>query len=209
MRQHKLHKKSIVTQIKKHIDSLTAILVLVNGTLPCVTVGTDYVLSMLSAIFPNTVTNNVAFLYTNVLDPGYLNFPQCTLPGFLKDAPHFTLNNPIALQKKRLELNNKDGPTMKMSRGDSHVTVKTSEQNALEMLVDFFDRLDSLKPQPMVLLIKAPNNFTRIRALMGAFATKKTKDSAVRSRSRSTRRSARTTVCLFSTAHPRWLIIFA
>ena len=197
-----------MTQIEEHIDSLTAILVLVNGTLPYVTVGTHYVLSMLSAIFPDTVTNNVAFLYTNVSDPGYLNFPQYTLPDSLKAAPQFTLNNPIALQKKRLELNNKDGSAMKMRRGDSHIAVKTSEQNALEMLVDFFDQLDSFKPQPMVLLNKAPNNVTVIHALMGAPATKKAEDSALRSQSRSARWSARTTVCLLSTAHPRWLIMF-
>ena len=160
-----------MTQIKKHINSLTAVLVVTNGTVPRVTVGTDYGLSMLSAIFPNAVTNNLAFLSTNVSSPLYLNY---TLPGFLKDAPQFLLDNPIALQKKFREI--KDGPDMKMRRSDVHKEIKAIEQNTLEMLVDFFDLLDSLEPQS----IKAPQNIiTKILALMKAAATKKAKGSAV------------------------------
>ena len=52
IQQDELH-KSIATQIKKHIDSLTAIIVLVNETVPGVTIGTYNVLSTLSTILPN------------------------------------------------------------------------------------------------------------------------------------------------------------
>ena len=192
-----------MTQIKTHVDSLTAVLVLVNGTVPSVSVGTDAALSMLSAIFPNAVANNLAFLYTNVTSSVYLNFPQYTLPGFLKDAPYFILDNPIALQKKYLEI--KDVPAMKMRMADFHEVVKTSEQSALEMLVDLFDRLDSLEPQPMVLPNKASRNIAGVFALIGAAATKKAKDSAVKTHSR----SARTIVRLFITTHPKQLIMLA
>ena len=187
-----------MTQVKKHVDSLTAVLVLVNGTVPCVTVGTDAALSILPAIFPYAVTNNLAFLSTNVPSSLYLRFPKHTLPGFLKDAPQFLLDNPIALQKQYLKI--KDDPNMKMRRADFHKAVKTSEQDALEMLVDFFDRLDGLEPQSIagiVPLYEAPQNITKVPALMGTSATKKVKDSPVRPQSRSARRFARTTVCLF------------
>jgi hypothetical protein len=158
-----------MAQIKKHFDSLTAVLILANGTESRVTVGTNCALSILSAIFPNIVPNNVAFLFTNVSSPIYFNFPQHTLPGFLKDAPHFLLDNPIALQKKYLKM--KDGPNMKMRRTDLHGAVKAIEQNALETLVDFFDRLDSLEPlstASIVPLYKEPQYIAEILALMVA-----------------------------------------
>ena len=162
-----------MTNIKKHVDSLTAVLIIANGTVPRVTIGTDYALSMLSTIFPNAVTNNLAFLFTNVSSPLFLNFSQDTLPGFHKDAPPFLLDNPIALQKKFLEI--KDGPDVKMRKAKFHKLIKTSEQSALEMLVDFFDRLDSLEPRSITdidPLYKAPQNITESLAPMETAATK-------------------------------------
>jgi hypothetical protein len=95
IQQDELHKRSIVAQIKKHVDSVNAILVLTNGTLPRVTVGTDYALSTLAAIFPNR-PNNIAFIFTNVLSLLYLNTSWDTIPDILKDAPQFLLDNPVA-----------------------------------------------------------------------------------------------------------------
>ena len=40
--------KSIITQIEKYIDSLTAVIILANGTVPRIAVGTDDALSFLS-----------------------------------------------------------------------------------------------------------------------------------------------------------------
>lgn len=169
-----------MTQIKKHADSLTVVLILANGTVPRITVGFEYALSILSAIFPNTVTNNVVFLFTNVSNPIYLNFPQHALPESLKDAPQFLLDNPIALRKKYLKM--KDGPNMTTRRTDFRQAVKAIEQNALEMLVDFFDQLDSFEPQSTTNIVspyKGPQYIMKILALMGAAAAKKAKESAV------------------------------
>ena len=144
--QDELHKQSIERQIKNHIDSINAVLVLVNGTVPRVTVGTDYVLSTLSAIFPKSLANNIAFLLTNTSNSLFQNFSADTLPEVFKHAPQFLLNNPIALQRRYLEL--KDAPNM---MGQAHIfrnTVKASEQAALEMLGDFSVWLDGLGPQP-------------------------------------------------------------
>jgi hypothetical protein len=181
LQQNELHKQSIVTQIKKHLDPLTAVLVLVNGTVPRVTFGTDYAFSILSAIFPNAVASNVALLFTNVSSPICFNFPQHSLPEFLKDAPQFLLDNPIALQKKYLKI--KDGPNKRMRRPGIPKVVKTAKQYTLEMLVDFFYWLDRLEPQSMentVPLYKEPQNIiTTILALMEAVAAKKAKGSSV------------------------------
>ena len=143
--QDELHKQSIATQINIHIDSITAVVVLTNSTVPRVTVGTNYVLSALSNTFGKTLPNNIAFMLTNITNPLSCNFSQDTLPEVFKHAPQFLLNNPIALQKKYLKL--KDSPNMK-GRTNLRRGVKAGEEQALEMLVDFFDWLDSREPHP-------------------------------------------------------------
>jgi hypothetical protein len=148
LQQDELHKESIATQIKKNIDSVTAVLILANGTVPRVTVGTDYALSTLSAIFPKSLASNTAFMFTNVLSPLHWNFSGDTIPDRLKDAPYFLLNNPVALQKKYLKL--KDDPNMKKTKVDLRKAVEASEQNAMGMAVELFDWLDGLEPQPTV-----------------------------------------------------------
>ena len=146
LQQDELHKRSIAAQIKEHVDSVTAVLVLANGTVPRVTVGTDYALSTLSTIFPESLANNIAFMFTNVSSPLHWNFSGDTIPDVLKEAPQLLLNNPIALHKKYLKL--KGDPNMKKAMSELLRAVKAGEQSALEMLVDLFDWLDGLEPQP-------------------------------------------------------------
>ena len=148
LQQDELHKESIATQIKNHLDSVTAVLILANGTVPRVTVGTDYALSTLSSIFPKSLASNTAFMFTNVLSPLHWNFSGDSIPDDLKDAPYFLLNNPVALQRKYFKL--KDDPNMKKTKVDLRKAVKASEQNAMGMMVELFDWLDGLEPQPTI-----------------------------------------------------------
>ena len=162
------HKWSFSTQIKEHIESVTAVLVLANGAVPRVTVGTDYAFSTLS-MFPKSLAPKVSFVFTNVLRPPDRNFSLETVPCELRDAPQFLLNNPIALQRKFLKL--KDDPNMKKWRPDLRNEVKACEQNGLQMLVELFDWLDGLEPQPTTEIDRAPTTQT---------AAKEAKRSAVR-----------------------------
>ena len=146
LQQDEIHKKSIATQIQKHVDSINAVLILANGTVPRLTVGTDYALSTLSSIFPNTLTDNIAFMFTNVVSPLAWNFSPESVPDALKLIPYYLLDNPISLQKKYLQL--KADPNMRNAKKGLRKAVEEGEQTALEMLVDFFDWLDGLKPQP-------------------------------------------------------------
>ena len=147
--QNELHKKSIATEIQSHIDSVTAVLILLNGTVPRITIGVDYALSTLSTLFPNILAENIAFLFTNCLTYLSLNVSNDVIPNILKGAPQFLLDNPIALQKKLLEV--KYG-TSKRSMKEMQRTVKHAEQMALGMLVELFDWLDGLGPHPTVVL---------------------------------------------------------
>jgi hypothetical protein len=96
-------------------------------------------------MFPKTLANNIAFMFTNVLGDLSLNFPVERAPELLKDAPQFLVNNPIALQKKYLMF--KDDPDMKSRMAGFRKAVKTDEQGALETLAGFFDWLDGLEQQ--------------------------------------------------------------
>ena len=146
IQQDELHKKSIVDQVEKHVGSLTAVLVLANGTLPRITPGTRYALSTITAILPDTLDDNIALVLTNVSNQLYQNFSGDTVPDILKDAPKFLLDNPIPLQRKYLRI--KDVPYVKQWRTEMRKTVKTGEERALEMLVELFDWLDGLERQP-------------------------------------------------------------
>ena len=148
LQQDEIHKKSIASQIRKHIDSVSAVLVLANGTVPRVTVGTDSALSTLSAMFTNTLASRVAFLLTNVISPLHCNFSKDPAPDVLKGAPQFLLNNPIAVQRKYLNLH--DNTDMKKRSTQLREAMNVAERDALEMLVDLFDWLDALEPQPRI-----------------------------------------------------------
>ena len=132
--------KSITTQIEKYIDSLTAVIILANGTVPRITVGTDNALSFLSTISPKVPVKHMCSILTNVPSPLSQNIPENAFPGILIQ---FVLDNPVALQKKYLKL--KDDPNMKKESMDLRNMVKAGEQKALGMLVHLFDWLGGLE----------------------------------------------------------------
>ena len=150
--QDELHKKSIITNIEQHIDSVNAVLILADGIVSRVTVEVDYIFKALSAIFPKTLVNNIAFMFTSVRDPRSWRFSQEMLPEALKNAPLFLLDNPLALQNRF-----KDDPTKKGM-------VRTCEQRALEMLVTLFDWLDGLEPQPAAEIVSLYEKYENIEA---------------------------------------------
>ena len=127
-------------------------------------------------MFPKTLTKNISFIFTNVSSPLHWNFCGDTIPDVLKDAPQFCLNNPIALHRKYVKL--KDDPNTRKLRADFHKAVKASEQDTLEMLVEFFDWLHGLEQQPATeisLFEKEQNN----RSLTANALNKKVKESQV------------------------------
>ena len=144
--QDELHKQSTAAEIQNHISSVTAVLILANGSVPRITAGTDYALSALSSLFPKTLAKNIAFLFTNSSTYLSLNFPQDAIPEILQDAPQFLVDNPMALEKKFRGL--KDDPNKKKLGMEMQNEVKNAEQRALETLVNLFDWLDGLEPQP-------------------------------------------------------------
>jgi len=145
--QHdEVHKESIATQVKDHIDSATAVLILANGTVRCSRVGIDYALSTLSSIFPEIPTKNTALLFTNVGEPVYSNVCEDTVPAILRVARQFHIDNPIALQRKYVKRNGDF--IVKESRSGLRKLMKAAEQDALEMVKELFNWMEGLEPNP-------------------------------------------------------------
>jgi hypothetical protein len=139
-------------EIENYIDSISAVLILADGIVPRITVETGYTFSVLSTIFPKTLTNNIAIMFTNVQNPQYWKFSHETDLGVLRDAPLFLINNPIALQNR-----------FKDDR-DMRIMVKASEQRALEMLARLFGWLDGLEPRPATEIIHLYRNYEVIES---------------------------------------------
>ena len=134
-----------MTEIQRHLDFVSAVLIVANGTVRRITVDMDHAFSTLSAILPNTFVNNIAFMFTNAASRLSCNFPWDTVPEVFKDAPQFLLDNPVALQKKYLQF--EDGLYSGDERMAMRSDVEAGEQKALEMLVGLFDWLDGLEPR--------------------------------------------------------------
>ncbi|GJE92647.1 hypothetical protein PsYK624_088020 [Phanerochaete sordida] len=86
-------------------------------------------------------------MFTNVANPMSWNFDKSKVDASLADAIQFPLDNPVAVQKKFLELSKQKGITPAKVEKLRNI-VKDSEQNALEMLVELFDWVDMRTPQP-------------------------------------------------------------
>ena len=93
----------------------------------------ECVFPALFALFPKTLVNNIAFVFTHTWGPPVWNIPPDMVPVALKNGPTFLLDNPM--------------------HGFSNCTSVSGsgmacEQRALETLVKLFDWLDGLEPQP-------------------------------------------------------------
>jgi len=132
--QDETNKESFVRFIEKHVKFVSAVLLV--DLIVQTDYWRDYTWSILSTIFPKNLVNNTAFVVTNVQSSLVRDRYQENIPGALKNSPVFFLNNPIVRQ---LEYG---GPsTIKI--------VKGCEQGALEILVEFFNWMDGLEPQPV------------------------------------------------------------
>ncbi|KIL58584.1 hypothetical protein M378DRAFT_312135 [Amanita muscaria Koide BX008] len=146
--QDEKHKENIARVIKDNILAVNAVLILANGTLPRLSAATDYALSTLSSIFPRSLVENIAIIFTNVSAQLSLNFDQNSLPESLKNPENqFRLDNPIALWKNYLARCSRSGVTRR-ERSEWRAEIHEKHQKALRMFLSLFDWLDTLVPQP-------------------------------------------------------------
>ena len=169
IKDDELHKRSIAAEIRKHTNSVTAVLVLGNGTVPRITAGTDYALSTLSAIFLRPLVDNIALVFTNVPNTPAWNFSEYTIRDVLKDAEKFLFDNPVARQENYLMAKGDTSPEKFRMRMRKEVL--ETEERALEMLVELFDWLDGLRSHPSTEIVYLYDIPRRAEAMVtGAFA---------------------------------------
>ncbi|KAK7051043.1 hypothetical protein VNI00_005155 [Paramarasmius palmivorus] len=90
------HTQAIANVIKRSFEEIDAVIVLVNGTQPRLTPSTEYALSVISGLFPDSIDNNIGLVFTMVSDPVNFCFEHSSLPDELQQAPGWMINNPFA-----------------------------------------------------------------------------------------------------------------
>ncbi|KAJ8522111.1 hypothetical protein ONZ45_g1291 [Pleurotus djamor] len=90
------HKAAIAEAIKDKVATIDSIVILANGTQERLGVATDYALNIISGMFPNSIVDNIAFIFTMVSNPLQFNFKRNALHPSLRNAKLWTMDNPFA-----------------------------------------------------------------------------------------------------------------
>ncbi|KAJ6506106.1 hypothetical protein DFH09DRAFT_1289125 [Mycena vulgaris] len=165
IQQDELHKKGIATEIKEQVTAVHAVLILANGTLPRLSVSTEYALTTLSSIFPKSLADNISLVFTMCSNPLNINFTDDAVPPSLAIAPQLYIDNPLSLRHKFREMRANGQHKGQLRAASDHV--KTSEGAALQTMVRFFDWLDDLKPQPTTDILDLFNKSQTIQQQIG------------------------------------------
>ncbi|KAF8648199.1 hypothetical protein AX16_006338 [Volvariella volvacea WC 439] len=96
--QDKKHKKEINDAIKEFVTAIDAVIIMANGTVEKLGAATDYTLSVLAAMFPGSIIDNIGFIFTNSSILTF-NFRIDALRPELRQAKYWLLQNPLALYK--------------------------------------------------------------------------------------------------------------
>ncbi|KAJ3727369.1 hypothetical protein DFJ43DRAFT_1041170 [Lentinula guzmanii] len=143
------HKAAIANAIKKHFETIDAVIILANGTLARLGAATAYALTTISGMFPNSIVDNIAFIFTMVPDPTMFNFDRASLPVELKKAKIWSINNPFAQWIKYQERLAQGPPTVDEDiLEEMNESVHRSYTKALKMFAQVFQFLDKCKIQP-------------------------------------------------------------
>ena len=132
--------------IEQHIESLNAVLILAFESY---SVWVEYTFSTLSAIFPKTLVNNIAFISPLSNDYQYWIFSRLKVPEVFKRCPVFYLDNPIKEQD---------------TFGEEQIVCEHLEHRALNMLLALFNWLGYLKPQSAKEIVSVYEKYQNIEA---------------------------------------------
>ncbi|KAF8703054.1 hypothetical protein RHS03_06302, partial [Rhizoctonia solani] len=97
--QDEQHKAIINKAIQEFVVEIDAVLIMANGTTERMSAATNYTLSTLTSLFPNSIIENIAFIFTHC-DSFTRNLDKASLPVTLMNSRQWTLENPLAYRKK-------------------------------------------------------------------------------------------------------------
>ncbi|KAJ4477410.1 hypothetical protein J3R30DRAFT_217471 [Lentinula aciculospora] len=142
------HKESIANAIKKNFDVVDAVIILANGTLARLGAATEYTLTTISGMFPNSIVDNIAFVFTMVSTPALFNFDRTSLPQELKKSRVWSIDNPFAQWLTYRKLLEQDPPANVDDLEETVESTRRGYAKALKMLSQVFQYLDQCKVQP-------------------------------------------------------------
>ncbi|KAF9256843.1 hypothetical protein L218DRAFT_880859 [Marasmius fiardii PR-910] len=142
------HREAIANVIKEKIEVIDAVIILANGTVARLGAPTEYALNVVSGMFPHSIINNIAFIFTMVSDPTEFNFDRASLqPAELQKARLWSMNNPFARWVKYQEKLNEGGLDEDILE-DMDESVRRGYKKTINMLSQFFQWLDKCEVQP-------------------------------------------------------------
>jgi GTPase SAR1 family protein len=169
MEHDEKHKASIACVIRDTIPSIDGILILANGTTERLQAATDYAITTLASIFPRSIADNIAIVFTMVANPMSFNFQLESLPESLGKSEQYTLDNPIALMKRYREFEQKPAHGKQLPR--LLKMVKDAHNEAVDIFADFFDWLDKRTVQPTAAIVELYDKVCTIeRSIQNALA---------------------------------------
>lgn len=146
------HKAGIARVIRDAIPSIDGVLIVANGTTERLQVATDYAITTLASIFPRSIADNIAIVFTMVSNPMSFNFQLECLPNSLRRSEIYTLDNPIAPMKRYKEFEQK--PPYRKQLPKLWKMVSDAHNEAMEMCAEFFDWLDQRTVQPTSAIVE-------------------------------------------------------
>ena len=159
--------KRIVRYIERHVDSISAVLILADIGFDFfqgfTRVDSNYMFSTLSTILPKTLFNNIAFMFMDGKGPLPLFFPREMAPEALKNSPVFPLDELIT----KILNGNQCAPL-------ERIALQDHEQRVLEMLVNLFDWLNDLEPQPATEIVSLYEKYQVINTMTINFLDRRT-----------------------------------
>lgn len=139
------HKASIAKAIQQETETIDSVIILANGTQERLGVATQYALTVISAMFPHSIIDNIAFVFTMVSNPFQFNFQRSALQPELRDAKIWAIENPLAQWVKFNDYDTHDEYLLQ----DMRDTLSASYKKALRAINDFFQWHDTRATQPV------------------------------------------------------------
>jgi len=137
-----LHINSVIQEFATSID---AVLILADGSGTRLGDVTDYTMSLVTSVFPQSMIENIGFVFTNT-DIFTWDFRMDSLPNVFHQSKHWLIQNPLALHnnyRKQAEKGATENSLLVL-----HRKLEDGYDKTVKTLCEWLQWLDGRKPQP-------------------------------------------------------------
>ncbi|KAJ4000142.1 hypothetical protein F5050DRAFT_1804369 [Lentinula boryana] len=140
------HKQAISYAIKENFEVIDAVLILLHGGATRLTLQTDYTLTTISSMLPNSIMDNITCIFTSAVSLSF-NFDLASLPQHFRNAPTWLIDNPFPqwVEYRRILTQ----PSIDEDiLDDLNECVHRGYKRGLKILSQLFQYLDNRKAHP-------------------------------------------------------------